>query len=84
MWGQLGALHCFTAQFTNVHTLIRLLEHKGDTRGLCRECGVQGRSVGEPALAGGDPAGGDQQHPVGGGDHAMPHLWHEGHDCPLH
>lgn len=51
---------------------------------VCRECGVQGCAVGEPALAGGDPAGGDQQHPVGGGDHALPHLRHEGHDRPLH
>ncbi len=67
-----------------MHTLIRLVKRKGDIRGWCRECGVQGCAAGEPALAGGDPAGGDQQHPVGGGDHALPHLRHEGHDCPLH
>ena len=50
----------------------------------CRQCGVQGCPAGQSALAGGHPAGGHQQHPVGGRDHALPHLWHEGHDCPLH
>ena len=49
----------------------------------CRQCGVQGCTAGESALAGGHSAGGDQQYPVGGGDHALPHLRHAWHDCSL-